>query len=112
MSEMERSLQWNTPTLSAGPTSCRNFRCSVSCLPKLLGERDSARRFQRVLVLRVNGGGDEEGEHCHGSRHDGETGDSSYCGACFYLLLLLFLRHRLRHKVRHGVFSLHKQVFY
>jgi hypothetical protein len=33
-----------------------------------VGERDSARRFQRVLVLRVNGRGDEDSEHCHGSR--------------------------------------------
>jgi hypothetical protein len=29
MSEMKRGLQWNTPILSAEPTSCRNLHCSV-----------------------------------------------------------------------------------
>src|SRR6202043_899366 len=34
-----------------------------------VGERDSARRFQRVLVLRVNGRGAEDGEPCRGYRN-------------------------------------------
>ncbi len=79
-----------------------------------VGERDSARRFQRVLilrvVLRVNGRGDEDAKHCHGCRNDGEAGDTFHGGACFYLLFLLFLRHRFRHKLRHGLFSFTKKT--
>jgi len=33
-----------------------------------IGKRDSARRFQEVLILRVDGRGDEDGERCHGSQ--------------------------------------------
>jgi len=61
--------------------------------------------------LRVNGGGDEDGERCHGYRYDGKAGDTFHGGVCFYLLFLLFLRHRFRHKFTHGVFSFTKKVF-
>jgi hypothetical protein len=34
-----------------------------------VGKRDSTRRYQRVLFLRVNGRGAEEDEHCRDSRN-------------------------------------------
>ena len=34
-----------------------------------VGKRDSARRFQRVLVLRLNGRAAQDGEHCRGHRN-------------------------------------------
>jgi hypothetical protein len=61
------------------------------------------------LALREKGGA-EDGEHCHGCRNDGKAGDTLHGGACFYLLALLFSRHRFRYKFRHAVFSL-KKVF-
>src|SRR5580693_7074914 len=70
-----------------------------------VGERNSARRYQRVLALvlalREKGRGTEDGEHCHGCRNDGKAAGTFHGGACFYLLFLLFLRHRSRHKFGH-----------
>src|SRR5207244_13220394 len=74
-----------------------------------VGERDPAWRFQRVLILRVNNRGDEDGEHCNGCRNDGKASDRFRGGACFSLLFLPFLRHRFRHKFRHCVFSFTKK---
>jgi hypothetical protein len=61
------------------------------------------------LALREKGRNAEDGEHCHGRRNDGKAGDTSDGSACFYLKLLLFLRHRFPHKSRHGVFSSQKK---
>src|SRR5581483_7735852 len=71
-----------------------------------VGERNSARRHQRVLVLvltlRVKDHDAEDGEHFNGCRNDGEAPDTFHGCACFYPL---FLRHEFPHKLRHGVFS-------
>src|SRR5580692_1093563 len=68
-------------------------------------ERDSAWRYQRVLVLglasREKGCGAENGKRCHGCRDEGKASDTRHGSACFCLVCLLFLRHRFRHKFEH-----------
>src|SRR5208283_179500 len=81
-----------------------------------VGERDSARRFQRVLVfalvlaLRVKDRAAEGGKQCR-NRNDGKGRDMSYGGARSHLLFLLYLRQRFRHKFSHGVLSFTKKLF-
>jgi hypothetical protein len=76
-----------------------------------VGERDSARRFQQVLVLRVNGRGDEDGEHCHGSRNDGKAGDA-FSGRCVSLSsVLVVLASQILSQVQTWSILHHKKVF-
>src|SRR5580658_2805515 len=82
-----------------------------------VGERNSARRYQRVLVLvlvlalREKGRGAENGEPCQGCRNEGKASDTRHGSACFYLLLcLLFLRHRFPHKFGHLYFPSQKSL--
>src|SRR5580692_3929095 len=80
-----------------------------------VGESDSARRYQRVLVLvlvlalREKGRGAENGERYHGCRNEGKASDTRHGSACFYLLCLLFSRHRFRHKFGHLYFPSQKK---
>src|SRR5579872_165152 len=78
-------------------------------VPPEVGERDSAWRSQRVLVVLLvlceKGCDAEDGEHYRGDHKEGKAGDTLYRSAGFYLLFLLFLRHGFRQKLRHGVFS-------
>jgi hypothetical protein len=63
-------------------------------------------------VLNVGAGAVQRFSNGHGCRNtDGKAGDTFHGGACFYLLFLLFLRHRFRHQFRHGVFSFTEKVF-
>jgi hypothetical protein len=97
-------------TITLSTSSVRAEEATAqSSYPPEVRERDSARRFQRVLVLRVECRDDEDDEHCRGYRTDGKAADTFHGGACFYLLFLLLLCNRFRRKFRQGVFSFTKK---
>ena len=70
--------------------------------------------YQRVLVLvlalREKGRGAENTEHRNGCRNEGTASDTRHGSACFYLLCLLFLRHRFRQKFGHLYFPSQKSL--
>ena len=78
-----------TITLSISSWSGGRDVSPVLVAPEV-GERDSAGRYQRVLVLcvrwflvlRVNSHGDEDGEHCYDYHKDRKAGEAFHLGAC------------------------------
>src|SRR5580698_1365263 len=72
-----------------------------------VGERNSARRYQRVLVWRVGRCDNEHSERCHSCRNQSKAGETPHSGA---RLCFLFLSHRFRSKLKHGLFSFKKKV--
>src|ERR1700722_6641495 len=92
--------------------SGRRDDCPVLVSPEI-GERDSARGFQRVLVvvlaLREKDHGAEDGQYCRGC-DDGKAGDALHPRARCNLLFFLLLPAWFRHKFVHGLFSFTAKV--